>query len=275
MATYQTLRRLVYFAAIAEAGSIRGAAQRLNLSVPVLSEALSELEAELGVSLATRSTRRFALTEAGVDAHAAARQILDTAQGLSDRTAMPRPLTGPFGLTVPVELADFWLPGKIKTFSALHPELVFDITVTDAVIDLQAGAIELAIRADYVPPGAPGAPGRAAAVGAEGRVPIPLIDSRLDRKLVATAPDGTKLPLHFTQTLRVTSKAASLALVRAGVGAALVMRGSVEAELARGDLAELLPGAEFGSIELRAVFSDRMPGQAAKAFAASLGLDGG
>ena len=110
---------------------------------------------------------------------------------------------------------------------------------------------------------------------AEGGVPIPLIDSRLDRKLVATAPDGTKLPLHFTQTLRVTSKAASLALVRAGVGAALVMRGSVEAELARGDLAELLPGAEFGSIELRAVFRDRMPGQAAKAFAASLGLDGG
>ncbi|MEM9218503.1 MAG: LysR family transcriptional regulator [Cyanobacteria bacterium P01_F01_bin.150] len=47
-ASYQTLRRLAYFATIADVGSIRGAASRLGLSVPVVSTALAELEAEHG-----------------------------------------------------------------------------------------------------------------------------------------------------------------------------------------------------------------------------------
>jgi DNA-binding transcriptional LysR family regulator len=282
MISHQTLRRLIYFAAIAETGSIRGAATRLGLSVPVVSEALSELEAELGVSLATRTTRRFALTEAGIRAHAAAQQILETAQGLSDLTSDQQPLIGTLGITLPVELAGFWLPNKIKAFRTEHPNVVFDIDVTDAVIDLHAGAVEVAIRTDYI---APGDRSRStenlplvvvastpAAVDATGAVPLSLIDSQLDRKLLATSPKGDVLPLIFTQTLRVTNRAAALALARAGVGAVMVMRESVEAELDTGALVELLPGYAFGSIDLNAHFRDRLPGKEAQAFVTSLGL---
>lgn len=282
MISHQTLRRLVYFAAIAETGSIRGAALRLNLSVPVLSEALSELEAELGISLATRTTRRFALTDAGKQAHAAARRILETAQSLSDLTCHRQPLVGTLGITLPVELAGFWLPRKIRRFLVDHPGIVFDIDVTDTVIDLHAGPTELAIRTDYIAPrdrsrSAENLPlvvvaSTATPVDAHGNVPIPLIDSQRDRKLLATANDGTVLALSFAQTLRVTNRAAALALARAGVGAAMVMRGSVEDDLTSGALVEVLPDFEFGSIDLNLHFRDRMPGRAAQAFAASLGL---
>ncbi|WP_299874099.1 LysR family transcriptional regulator [uncultured Sulfitobacter sp.] len=285
MASHQTLRRLVYFAAIAQTGSIRGAAARLNLSVPVLSEALSELEAELGVSLATRTTRRFALTEAGVHAHAAAQRIIETAEGLTDLTSDAQPLVGTLAITLPVELAGFWLPERILAFRAAHPDVVFDIDVTDSVIDLHAGAVEVAIRADYVAPGASSRSSQNLPLVVVARAPVnvspkgavagALIDSQLDRKLVATSPEGSPLPLHFFQTLRVTNRAAALGLARAGVGAVMVMRGSVEAELATGALVEVLPGFDFGSIDVMIRFRDRMPGKVARRFVASLDLGDG
>lgn len=282
MISHQTLRRLVYFAAIAEAGSIRGAAIRLNLSVPVLSEALSELEDELGISLATRTTRRFALTEAGIHAHSAAQQILDTAQSLRSLTSDVPPLFGTLGLTVPVELAGFWLPDRIQPFRAEHPDIVFNIEVTDTVIDLQASAIEIAIRTEYIAPGERShspenlplvvVARTLPVVDPNGVVPTPLIDSQVDRKLNATARDGTALRLNFEQTFRVTNRSAALALARAGVGAVMVMRRSVETDLATGALVEILPDFEFGSIDLNLHFRDRLPGKPAKTFAEFLGF---
>ena len=284
MISHQTLRRLVYFAAIAEAGSIRGAAKRLNLSVPVLSEAMSELEADLGVSLATRTTRKFNLTQAGVRAASAARQILETAQNLTELSGSEKPLSGVLGITIPVELAGFWMPDKISAFRARHPDVGFDIDVTDQVVDLNVSKIEVAIRTEYV---AFGAKSRAlnnlplvvvtkepVPIGANGKVALPLIDSDMNRKLIAASRrDGRQLSLAFLQTHRVTNRTAALELVRAGIGATMVMRGSVEAELATGRLFELMPEHDFGSIDLYYRFRDRFPGPTAQAFAASLNLD--
>lgn len=283
MVSHQTLRRLVYFAAIAEAGSIRGAAARMNLSVPVLSEALSDLEAELGVTLATRTTRTFKLTQAGEHTQTAAQDILDRAKGLSDLTATDRPLQGRLSLTVPVEIAGFWLPQLLGGFRVKHPEVIFDIDVRDSVVDLRASKIEVAIRTEYVAPAQQSqsrvnlplivVAGGSSGVDPDGAVNIPLIDSRADRKLLATSHhDGSLLPLTFTQTHQVSNRAAGLQMARNGFGAIMVMRGSVSADLKSGDLIELLPQYDFGSIDLRCHFRDRLPGLIPQTFAREIGL---
>ncbi|MGV8920944.1 MAG: LysR family transcriptional regulator [Pseudomonas sp.] len=56
---------MVVFQAVAESLSMAAAAQRLNLSVPTVMRATTELESRLGVVLLTRSTRGVRLTEAG------------------------------------------------------------------------------------------------------------------------------------------------------------------------------------------------------------------
>ncbi len=51
--------------AVTDAGSFTAAGRKLNIPLPTVSRKLGELEAHLGTSLFTRSTRRLALTEAG------------------------------------------------------------------------------------------------------------------------------------------------------------------------------------------------------------------
>ena len=58
-------RLLRYFTAVAEAGSLTRAAERLFVSQPALTKQIRQLEAQLGVPLFTRSRAGMALTEAG------------------------------------------------------------------------------------------------------------------------------------------------------------------------------------------------------------------
>lgn len=59
------LRAIAYFAAVAEAGTVRGAAARLGISQPALTKAIRRLEDEVGVVLFDRQARGVTLTAYG------------------------------------------------------------------------------------------------------------------------------------------------------------------------------------------------------------------
>ena len=59
------LRHLRYFVAVAEAGSLTVAAQRMYTSQPSLSRQIRDLEDEVGAQLLTRRARGIDLTPAG------------------------------------------------------------------------------------------------------------------------------------------------------------------------------------------------------------------
>jgi DNA-binding transcriptional LysR family regulator len=71
-----TLKQLRAFTAVADAGSFTDAATRLYLTQSGLSLLVKELEAELGVRLFDRSTRRISLTVAGADFYPMALRVL-------------------------------------------------------------------------------------------------------------------------------------------------------------------------------------------------------
>ena len=59
------LRAVEVFAEVAERGSLSGAARGLGLSAPSVTRIIGELEAEVGVRLLQRTTRKVTLTEPG------------------------------------------------------------------------------------------------------------------------------------------------------------------------------------------------------------------
>ncbi len=70
------IRQLRYFMAIAAEGSLSGAAKRLGMSQPSLSQQLMVLESELGVELLARSSRGVVPTLAGEVLLAHAREVV-------------------------------------------------------------------------------------------------------------------------------------------------------------------------------------------------------
>ena len=60
-----TLRQLQYFIAVAENGTVSGAAQALSISQSSVTEAVKELEADLGVTLFERHSRGLSITHDG------------------------------------------------------------------------------------------------------------------------------------------------------------------------------------------------------------------
>lgn len=82
-----TLQQLRYLIAIAEFGSINAAAQNLYASQSNLSTAIKELEAELGITIFTRSNRGVTLTNDGTELLGYARQVIQQADMLSERYA--------------------------------------------------------------------------------------------------------------------------------------------------------------------------------------------
>ena len=76
------LSEIETFLAVAEAGSINGAARRMHLTQPAVTRQIQRLEAELGLILLDRRSKPPTLTAAGRDAMEHCRRVLSAVEDL-------------------------------------------------------------------------------------------------------------------------------------------------------------------------------------------------
>lgn len=120
-----SLRQLGYFVAIAEAGSIRGACERLNISHAALSQAMDELEQALGGPLLIRQRARgVSLTPAGAGLVWQARALLQAADAIPGvLEGVQQRLVGRLSVGCYSTLAPVLIPRLFSGFRERHPEV--------------------------------------------------------------------------------------------------------------------------------------------------------
>jgi DNA-binding transcriptional LysR family regulator len=152
MAQY-TLRQLEYFVAVAEAGSVTGAAQAIHLSQSALSTALVELERALDVQLLLRHhARGVTLTSAGEQLLVASRRLLRQAAELADEArGLGDEVTGTLHLACFGVLAPYVLPELLAEAAARLPMLEIttsEVDLAELVEGVSSGRFELAVGYD-------------------------------------------------------------------------------------------------------------------------------
>src|SRR5256714_588384 len=135
------------FAQVVEAGSFAKAAERLGLSTSAASRHVAELEAHLQTRLLNRTTRRVSLTESGRAFYERSVQLLadlaEAEQEASSAAVVPR---GTIRLTTSVNFGVRHVAPAIAEFLERYPDVRFDVSLSDRVVDLVEEGLDLAIR---------------------------------------------------------------------------------------------------------------------------------
>jgi DNA-binding transcriptional LysR family regulator len=138
---------MLTFVAVIDAGSFSAAAERLGQTPSGVSRTISRLEAQLGITLMHRTTRRQDLTEEGAWLLARARKVLaeldDTEAGIAARRAQP---SGLVRVNAATPALDHLLAPLVADFLDLYPLIKLELTSGETIVDLIEERADMAIR---------------------------------------------------------------------------------------------------------------------------------
>ena len=255
-----TLNQLSSFLAVAREGSVSAAAEKLYVTQPSISAAVSALARELGVDLTERVGRGIGLTAAGEAFRPYAADVLGLIdQGRKAAREAADVSMRSLRIVAVATAAEFVVPSLLRSFTALHPEINLTLEVANRA-ELFDRVLEHEV--DVAIAGRPPADERIAghsfldnAIALIAAPGDPLAGARpvrpeeLARRvwLMRETGSGTRLLVaEFLsdhdlrpQTLTLGSNGAIKAAVRLGLGLSLQSRVAVEHELSDGTLAEI------------------------------------
>jgi DNA-binding transcriptional LysR family regulator len=148
-----SLRQLEYLEAVADCGSIAAAAQRANVSLPSISSAISQLEADLGLQLfVRRHVHGLSPTPAGLQLLAQARRVLAEASRLvSLAHDVTGEMRGPLNVGCLLTFAQIVLPLVRRRFVDRFPDVEFrqfERSQTELIDGLRKASLDIALTYD-------------------------------------------------------------------------------------------------------------------------------
>lgn len=136
-----SLKQIRYFTAVAEFGSFRQAAFRLNITQPTLSNQIAAMEKTLGVQLFERTRKGIKPTPQGRELLFSAGRILEEAQGFATQASLlSGGGMGTYRLGVTPTLGPYLLPHILSPIHSRFNDLKLYVR-EDAPSDLETGLI--------------------------------------------------------------------------------------------------------------------------------------
>jgi DNA-binding transcriptional LysR family regulator len=145
------LRSIAVFATVVDQTSFRAAALTLGLAPSRVSEIVSRLETELGVTLLYRTTRQISLTHEGRLLHEKANDMLAAAElGLDAINPLSKEPTGSLRVSTPAFIAQTQLMGTFADFAKAYPRVDVNFHFSDHRSNLIKDGFDVVIRAGWL-----------------------------------------------------------------------------------------------------------------------------
>lgn len=134
------------FVAVADAGALTAAANRLGVSKSVISRRIARLEKSLHAQLLSRTTRGTTLTEAGASFREHATRIAAEADAARDAVSPDGKVRGRLRVSAPLSFGATHFAPVLAELCRRHPELEVHASYSDRTVDLVAEGFDAAIR---------------------------------------------------------------------------------------------------------------------------------
>lgn len=135
------------FLAVAETGSLSGAARQLGTSQPTLGRQIKAIETQLGAELFRRQPRGFALTRIGAELVAPAKAMQDAVRQIALSAAGQQArLDGTVRITASVATSAMHLPPIIAKIRKLEPQIAIELVPSDDTSNLLFREADIAVR---------------------------------------------------------------------------------------------------------------------------------
>lgn len=141
------LTAIKVFLSVAETGSFTAAADRLDMSKPMITRHIALMEEWLNARLFQRTTRQVQLTDAGEQALVFCQKMLALSGEMEQELAAQQgDLRGNIRLSSSGSFGAVHLTQAVNVFLREHPNLSIHLELSDKLLDLVAERIDLAVR---------------------------------------------------------------------------------------------------------------------------------
>lgn len=141
------LTSLEIFCAVSEAGSFSAVAERFAMTPAMIGKYIKALESRTGVRLLNRNTRRQSLTEAGREYLAGCREVLRHYHLLEqEMQAHNGQAAGLVRINAPITFGTCQLTPLLCDFMAQHPQIRVELHLSDSLDDVVGSGADLLVR---------------------------------------------------------------------------------------------------------------------------------
>lgn len=143
-----TLESMQVFVRVAEQASFTRAAESLGLLKATVSVAVQQLESSLGTRLLHRTTRKVQLTLDGQAYYERCKELLSEVDNLQSMFQQSgQALRGRLRVDMPSGLARLYVVPRLPEFLQAHPQVEFELSTTDRLVDLVQEGFDCVLRA--------------------------------------------------------------------------------------------------------------------------------
>ena len=126
---------------------MRPAARKLEMAAPSVSQALKQLEKQVGLPLITRTTRQMELTDAGRLLYERSLPLVseldETLEQVKQLNQVP---SGKLRITLPIFAFTYFLQPLYAKFCKKYPEIDLEISLSDATVNIIKDGFDAGIR---------------------------------------------------------------------------------------------------------------------------------